>query len=238
MARLLVRAWLLFCVGVHADVYMQYPPGSNNRLAEGGGNRCVQVVLLGCVDETDIARHGSKHSRLDLAEIGPNQRMTRLGSHEGSHHRRQVVEAGRRRHPARRTVRPSPLAAESARTDMFVEPSPPVRGGDAFGPAPGEECVDQRLVLTQGFHPPCPGVGEIEPLATEHGLDLPRVSKVDRLTRVEVSQDEVVAFGPTSILVGHAGRALARRLGDEPARLRLVDGETVRGHLCAQQLGG
>ena len=25
--------------GVHADVYMQYPPGSNNRLDEGGGNR-------------------------------------------------------------------------------------------------------------------------------------------------------------------------------------------------------
>ena len=26
-------------VGVQCDVYMQYPPGSNNRLDEGGGNR-------------------------------------------------------------------------------------------------------------------------------------------------------------------------------------------------------
>ena len=31
---------LLLLVGAcHADVYMQYPPGSNNRLDEGGGNR-------------------------------------------------------------------------------------------------------------------------------------------------------------------------------------------------------
>jgi len=29
----------LLAAGVHADVYMQYPPGSNNRLDEGGGNR-------------------------------------------------------------------------------------------------------------------------------------------------------------------------------------------------------
>ena len=154
--------------------------------AEGVGNRCVQVVLVGCADKTDIARHGSKHSWLDLAEIGPNQRRTRLGSHEGPHHRRQVVETGRRRHPARRTVRPGPLAAESARTDMLVQPTPPVGGGDAFGPAPGEECVDQRLIRTQGFHPPCPGVGEVEPLATEHGLDLRRIPKVDLPTRFEV----------------------------------------------------
>ena len=26
-------------VGARGDVYMQYPPGSNNRLDEGGGNR-------------------------------------------------------------------------------------------------------------------------------------------------------------------------------------------------------
>jgi hypothetical protein len=36
----LVLAVALFGTGsVHADVYMQFPPGSNNRLAEGGGNR-------------------------------------------------------------------------------------------------------------------------------------------------------------------------------------------------------
>ena len=29
----------LFLVGVRGDVYMQYPPGANNRLEEGGGNR-------------------------------------------------------------------------------------------------------------------------------------------------------------------------------------------------------
>ncbi|KAL1511880.1 hypothetical protein AB1Y20_005162 [Prymnesium parvum] len=32
-------ALFLALAAVHADVYMQYPPGSNNRLAEGGGNR-------------------------------------------------------------------------------------------------------------------------------------------------------------------------------------------------------
>merc|ERR1719248_111476 len=30
---------LLSVASVAADVYMQYPPGSNNRLDEGGGNR-------------------------------------------------------------------------------------------------------------------------------------------------------------------------------------------------------
>ena len=32
-------AALVALTGVSADVYMQYPPGSNNRLDEGGGNR-------------------------------------------------------------------------------------------------------------------------------------------------------------------------------------------------------
>ena len=34
-----VSAVLVALTGVSADVYMQYPPGSNNRLDEGGGNR-------------------------------------------------------------------------------------------------------------------------------------------------------------------------------------------------------
>ena len=40
-SRGVMRAGTLALVfaGVHADVYMQYPPGSNNRLDEGGGNR-------------------------------------------------------------------------------------------------------------------------------------------------------------------------------------------------------
>jgi hypothetical protein len=29
----------LLVAAVRGDVYMQYPPGSNNRLDEGGGNR-------------------------------------------------------------------------------------------------------------------------------------------------------------------------------------------------------
>jgi len=36
---MLSARFLVLLATVHADVYMQYPPGSNNRLAEGGGNR-------------------------------------------------------------------------------------------------------------------------------------------------------------------------------------------------------
>merc|ERR1719238_1439701 len=38
-ARNSMLAVLAIVVQVQADVYMQYPPGSNNRLDEGGGNR-------------------------------------------------------------------------------------------------------------------------------------------------------------------------------------------------------
>ena len=59
MVRLVVPAALLLSVGVQADVYMQFPPGSNNRLAEGGGNRNNNNRLMDTQNNAKVrASHG------------------------------------------------------------------------------------------------------------------------------------------------------------------------------------
>ena len=64
-----------------------------------------------------------------------------------------------------------------------------------------------------------------------------RVAKVDLLTGFELREDPLVASSPALVLFGQGAGPRPGRLGDQPFRFGLVDGETGCGHLGTQQLG-
>ena len=78
---------------------------------EPRGDRGVEVVVLRGAHETRVARHRGEHPRLDLPEIGPDERVAVLGQHRLAQHGGHVVQPARRGHPPGRAVGPGPRAA-------------------------------------------------------------------------------------------------------------------------------
>ena len=114
--------------------------------------------------------------------------------HRGAHHRRRGVEVARVGAARPREVHPQPTVG-----DVLVEPAPAVGGRDSFVFAPGEQRIDERFVIPQLFESPCPSVGQVEALATQHRFHLTRIAQVDLLTRFELVEHDGIATGAVTI---------------------------------------
>ena len=112
-----------------------------------------------------VAGDGGQHPRLDLAEVGADQHVARLGGAPPAAARPAGCAA--RRAAVIRPAAPS-AAGHAPRSrpsgaDVPVEPAVAVRRGDPLGLAPGQQRGDQRVGAAERLQPPRPGVGHVDP---------------------------------------------------------------------------
>ncbi len=188
--------------------------------AESLRDRLVEVVVGGRGDQRLVARDRGEHARFDLAEIGADEPMARVGGDRRSHLGGEVVQSGRRGHPAGRTVAAAPLADQSpargrARratgTRRWWRSARPCARSAGRGPADGRHGAARAAT---------PGCRARRPRPAEHRLDVGGVAEIDRVARVEVAQDLVVACPAHLVLFGRVPRAWPDGLGDDPSRFR------------------
>jgi hypothetical protein len=206
--------------------------------AELLGHRGVQVVGPGRGGQGLVAGHGGQHTRLDLAEIGPDEDVPGLG-HDGLAQRgRHVVQSGGRGHPARRAIGPGPGPAQPAvGPEVLIQPGVAVRGGDPLRLAPLQQGADQRMRVTVLPQPPRPRVRDVHADPGQQRAHLDRAAQVGGGPRRGVAQYLLIAGGPQGGGFGVASRPGADESGQEQLGGRPVHRQPVRGQLGAQQLG-
>ena len=206
--------------------------------AEPGRHRCVQVVVPGRPRQRLVAGHRRQHPGLHLAQVGAHEQPAGLGRHRRPQLRRQVVQAGRGRHPAGRAVAAGPDAAQPAvGADVTVQPAVAVGRRDPLGLAPVEQGGHHRVGAAERLHPPGPGVGHVDADPGEQLAHLGRVAQVDVLGAGHQRADDVVAGGPAGDRRGRVGRPRPDPLLDEPGRRRRVERQPADAELHGEQLG-
>ena len=166
--------------------------------------------------------------------------MTGFGDDADAQFGRQVVQAGRRRHPAGSAVAAGPRAAQAPAGDLLVEPRVAVRRRHPLGLAPREQRVDERMHGAVRLQPPRPRVGHVDPDARQQRTDVGRVAQIDADAGTGRGGGEhlVVAGTPAGRGLGLRARPRPDERADHRLHRRYIYRQTVGRQFRAQQLGG
>ena len=205
--------------------------------AELSGHTLVHVVVVGGVGERVVPRDRGEHAWFDLPEVGAHEHVALLGDDGGTELSRHVVQARRRRHPARRSVRPRPVAAQTTvGAEVLVDPEVAERGADALGPTPREERGDDGMPVDHPLESPRSCVGHLDAGAAQERPDRVRAAQVDAVGDGEVGEHLGVALGQTPHLVLDRERPRADEARDDPLGGGPVHREAVTFEFGAEDL--
>ncbi len=208
--------------------------------AEPCGHGGVHVVVPGGSRECVVVRHCREDPGLDLAEVGADEHVVRLGDDRRAEFRGHVVQPRGRGHPAGRAVRRRPLPSETpVGPDVLVEPAVPEGGGDALGLAPGEQRVDDLVLVTQLLETPGAGVGHLDADASQQRLHAGGVAQIEVAERTREMRGARGGRVRRRAVASSArvDRSWTDERRDDPLGLGDVDGQAVGFELGAQQRG-